>query len=131
MHPGEAWRGAREQLDEAGVAQSPTPEVLAGEAMERGPIMLRLVMWSKALQRRPRQTWWCVHEFVHADMRSGQANGCPRRLRVFWHAQCLAAHEAWWAAWEPAYAQFREAVIAERFGAEWPWLTPTAPQPPG
>ena len=34
-----------------------------------------------------------------------------------------AAYEAWWAAWEPAYEQFREGVVmAERFGAERPWL---------
>lgn len=35
----------------------------------------------------------------------------------------LTGTPAAWAAWEPAYEQFREAVIkAERFGAAWPWL---------
>ena len=33
------------------------------------------------------------------------------------------AHAAWWAVWEPEYAQFREKVlIAERFGGAMPWL---------
>jgi Mlc titration factor MtfA (ptsG expression regulator) len=34
-----------------------------------------------------------------------------------------AARACWHAAWAPAYADFRERVIlAERFGADWPWL---------
>ena len=66
-----------------------------------------------------------VHEFVHKlDMRSGHPNGCPPLPAGFMGTRSArAAHEAWWAAWEPAYQHFREAVIkAERFGTDWPWL---------
>ena len=123
VHPGEAV-ARRESMDEAGVVHHYT-EVLAGEAMERGPIMLSWQHVEDAAHTAHHGSNVVVHEFVHKlDMRSGQANGCPPLPAGFLGTHSArAAHEAWWAAWEPAYAQFREAVIkAERFGAAWPWL---------
>ena len=123
VHPGEAV-ARRESMDEAGVVHHYT-EVLAGEAMERGPIMLSWRHVEDAAHNAHHGSNVVVHEFVHKlDMRSGQANGCPPLPAGFLGTHSArAAHEAWWAAWEPAYAQFREAVIkAERFGAAWPWL---------
>ena len=123
VHSGEAV-ARRERMDEAGVVHHYT-EVLAGEAMERGPIMLSWQHVEDAAHNAHQGSNVVVHEFVHKlDMRSGQANGCPPLPAGFLGTHSArAAHEAWWAAWEPAYAQFREAVIkAERFGAAWPWL---------
>ncbi len=123
VHPGEAV-ARRESMDEAGVVHHYT-EVLAGEAMERGPIMLSWPHVAEGAANAGHGSNVVVHEFVHKlDMRSGQANGCPPLPAGFLGTHSArAAHEAWWSAWEPAYAQFREAVIkAERFGAAWPWL---------
>jgi len=123
VHPGEAV-ARRESRDEAGVVHHYT-EVLAGEAMERGPVMLSWQHVQDAGRSAEQGANVVVHEFVHKlDMKSGHANGCPPLPAGFMGTSGgRAAYAAWWAAWEPAYAQFREAVIkAERFGADWPWL---------
>ncbi|MCK6415772.1 MAG: zinc-dependent peptidase [Giesbergeria sp.] len=123
VHPGEAV-ARREHMDEAGVMHRYT-EVLAGEAMERGPVMLSWPHVEGAAHSAQHGSNVVVHEFVHKlDMRSGHPNGCPPLPAGFMGTRSArAAHEAWWAAWEPAYQHFREAVIkAERFGTDWPWL---------
>jgi len=123
VHPGEAV-ARRQTVDEAGVVHEHT-EVLLGEAMERGPIMLSWQHVAPARHHTERGTNVVVHEFVHKlDMRSGAPNGCPPLPAGFMGTRTArAAHEAWWAAWEPAYADFRERVImAQRFGAAQPWL---------
>ncbi|MDD2547473.1 MAG: zinc-dependent peptidase, partial [Burkholderiaceae bacterium] len=122
-HPSEAV-ARRQSVDAAGVVHHYT-EVLAGEAMERGPIMLS---WSQVRHDRDhpeRGSNVVVHEFVHKlDMQSGPANGCPPLPAGFMGTRSSReAHALWWAAWEPAYAAFRERVtLAERFGAPRPWL---------
>lgn len=123
LHPGEAV-ARRQVVDEAGVVHEHA-QVLLGEAMERGPIMLSWQHVANALENTERGHNVVVHEFVHKlDMRSGEANGCPPLPAGFMGARTgRAAYEAWWNAWEPAYQNFREAVIkAERFGAPPPWL---------
>ncbi|MCL5740352.1 MAG: zinc-dependent peptidase, partial [Betaproteobacteria bacterium] len=123
VHPGEAV-ARRQTMDEAGVVHEHT-EVLLGEAMERGPIMLSWQHVADAHRNTERGTNVVVHEFVHKlDMRSGAPNGCPPLPAGFLGTRSArAAHEVWWAAWEPAYADFRERVImAQRFGAAPPWL---------
>ena len=58
-----------------------------------------------------------IHEFVHKlDMRDGEADGCPplptRALRQRWQSTMQAS-----------YAQFQtQLAMADRFGAEAPWL---------
>ncbi|MGD9772746.1 zinc-dependent peptidase [Diaphorobacter sp.] len=127
VHPAEAV-ARRQAVDEAGVVHH-YHEVLLGEAMERGPVMLS---WpavdgaGQASQGGHRDaTSVVIHEFVHKiDMKNGPADGCPPLPGGFMGTtSARAAHAAWRAAWEPAYEQFREQVIiAERFGGQWPWL---------
>ena len=66
-----------------------------------------------------------IHEFVHKlDMRSGPPNGCPP-------LPSRAARAAWQEVMRPAYRDFREQLaMAERFGAEAPWLDAYAAQSP-
>lgn len=127
VHPAEAL-ARRKAVDEAGVVHH-YDEVLLGEAMEHGPVMLSWPAVDEA--GRPDQagrhgaTSVVIHEFMHKiDMRNGGADGCPPLPPGFMGtASARAAHAAWRAAWEPAYEQFREQVIiAERFGGAWPWL---------
>ena len=123
VHPGEAV-ARREHTDEAGVVHRYT-EVLAGEAMERGPVMLSWRHVADGAASAGQGSNVVVHEFVHKlDMQNGHANGCPPLPANLLGARGpRAALAAWQAAWQPAYAHFREAVAkAERFGAEPPWL---------
>ncbi len=123
VHPGEAV-ARRVSMDAAGVVHHYT-EVLAGEAMERGPVMLSWRHVAEGGASGEQGSNVVVHEFVHKlDMQNGHANGCPPLPRGFLGTRGpRAALAAWQAAWEPAYADFREAVAkAERFGAERPWL---------
>ncbi|TFZ04663.1 zinc-dependent peptidase [Ramlibacter rhizophilus] len=115
VHPGEAL-ARRTATDEAGVVHQ-YDEVLAGEAMDRGPVMLS---WSdvKAGGRLAHEGYnLVIHEFAHKlDLRDGAADGCPP-LR--------SAHgrQAWLTVLREDYDRFREQVVmAERFGAEAPWL---------
>jgi len=124
LHPGEAV-ARRQTVDEAGVVHE-HEQVLLGEAMDRGPIMLSWEHASNGRENTERGTNVVVHEFVHKlDMRGGrEPNGCPPLPAGFMGTRTgRGAYEAWWNAWEPAYEDFREAVIkAERFGAPMPWL---------
>jgi hypothetical protein len=66
-----------------------------------------------------------IHEFVHKlDLRDGLADGCPPLPAGFLgqpSAQAARAH--WLAALQAAYDDFRDRLsLAERFGAEPPWL---------
>lgn len=88
LHPGEVL-APREEVDEHGVVHQ-WDEVLAGEAMPGGPLMLS---WDAVQQADdPLQPVFnvVVHEFVHLlDLRhGGQANGLPEisdpRLRQRW-----------------------------------------------
>lgn len=131
VHEGEAI-ARRQAVDEAGVVHD-YDEVLLGEAMERGPVMLS---WP-AVDRAGRSlahaagsaagsgTSVVIHEFVHKlDMQGGHADGCPPLPSGFMGTHdTRAARTLWRNAWAPAYDAFREKVIiAERFGGERPWL---------
>ena len=121
ISPAEAL-ARRKAVDEAGVVHH-YHEVLLGEAMEHGPVMLSWPAVDGA--GRHGATSVVIHEFMHKiDMRNGPADGCPPLPAGFLgQAGARNAHAAWQAAWQPAYEQFREQVIiAERFGGDWPWL---------
>jgi Mlc titration factor MtfA (ptsG expression regulator) len=123
VHPGEAV-ARRESVDEAGVVHY-YDEVLLGEAMEGGPVMLSWQAVDDSRHSAAEGTSVVIHEFAHKiDMRNGAADGCPPLPPGFMgSASTRAARALWHAAWEPAYAQFREQVIiAERFGGAAPWL---------
>ena len=121
VHPAEAL-ARRKSVDEAGVVHHYN-EVLLGEAMEHGPVMLSWPAVDDA--GRHGATSVVIHEFMHKiDMKNGPADGCPPLPAAFMgRAGARAAHQAWRAAWQPAYERFREQVIiAERFGGDWLWL---------
>lgn len=115
VHPDEVV-ARRTEVDATGVVHD-WDEVLAGEAMEGGPVMLN---WRDVAQAgATADTGYnvVIHEFVHKiDLRDGAPDGCPPLASA-------AARRQWLAVIEPQYARFREQVtIAERFGGERPWL---------
>jgi MtfA peptidase len=105
----------RTAMDEVGVVHQ-WDEVIAGEAMDGGPVMLS---WSDAGGTGPgvHEAYNVViHEFIHKiDMRDGRADGCPPLPP--------AARQTWLQIMQREYEAFREqAIIAERFGGEQTWL---------
>lgn len=117
VHPGEVV-ARRSVTDDSGVVHA-YDEVLAGEAMEDGPVMLS---WQDvAMGGRSADSGYnvVVHEFIHKiDMRDGAPDGCPP-------LPSKQARERWLGLLGAQYQQFRERVIvAERFGGEDPWLDP-------
>ena len=123
VHLGEAV-ARRRSADAAGVVHQYT-EVLAGEAMERGPVMLSWQHVADSGTSAAQGRNVVLHEFVHKiDMQDGHANGCPPLpLGLLGTRGPRAALAAWQAAWKPAFDDFRAAVIdAERSGTELPWL---------
>jgi Mlc titration factor MtfA (ptsG expression regulator) len=123
MHPSEVV-AQRKTLDEAGVVHE-YEEVVAGEAMERGPVMLS---WQDVLAGGAGADQGynvVIHEFAHKiDMRDGSADGCPTLPAGFaGTSSARAARAAWMDVIAPAYETFREqTIVAERFGGEPPWL---------
>jgi Mlc titration factor MtfA (ptsG expression regulator) len=95
--------------------------VLAGEAMEGGPVMVNWRDVAAAGASAESGYNVVIHEFVHKiDMRDGAADGCPP-------LRSAKARRDWLAVLQPQYEQFKERVIvAERFGGEAPWLDPYA-----
>lgn len=121
VHPGQVV-AQRENPDELGVVHR-YQEVLAGEAMPDGPIMLS---WSDVQATRSDSAYSVViHEFAHKlDLRDGEADGCPPLPPGFMgQTSPRAARQHWLTTFGHAYAEFREQVIqAERFGTPSPWL---------
>jgi Mlc titration factor MtfA (ptsG expression regulator) len=123
MHSAEVV-ARRSAIDEAGVVHE-YDEVIAGEAMDRGPVMLS---WQDVLASGVEAADGynvVVHEFAHKlDMRGGDADGCPPLPDGFaGTSNAREARAAWMAVMAPAYADFRErTIVAERFGGETPWL---------
>ncbi|MFI5446640.1 zinc-dependent peptidase [Polaromonas sp. UC242_47] len=115
VHPGQML-ARREKTDDIGVVHRYS-EVLAGEAMERGPVTLSWQDVAAAGQSAGHGYNVVIHEFVHKiDMRDGAPDGCPP-------LPSRAARGAWHDVMQTAYDNFREKVVmAERFGAEPPWL---------
>ena len=115
VHPG-AMLARRVTLDAAGVVHH-YKEALLGEAMHGGPVTLSWqdVETSGASAERGHNV--VIHEFIHKiDMRDGAADGCPP-------LPSRADRAAWHRAMQAAYDNFREQVtLADRFGAESPWL---------
>ncbi|MEJ6022727.1 M90 family metallopeptidase [Ramlibacter sp. PS4R-6] len=108
----------RSSMDETGVVHD-WEEVIAGEAMDRGPVMLSWHDVSGAGERAHEGYNVVIHEFVHKiDMRDGAPDGCPP-------LPTAAARRAWLEVMQREYEAFREKVIvAERFGGDETWLDP-------
>jgi MtfA peptidase len=112
----------RTATDEHGVVHA-WEEVISGEAMDRGPVMLS---WRDAAGMSPnaREGYNVViHEFIHKiDMRDGKPDGCPP-------LPSAQARHAWLEVMQREFESFREkAIIAERFGGQAPWLDPYGAQ---
>lgn len=115
VHPDEVL-ARRTVTDEHGVVHH-YEEVLSGEAMDGGPVMLSWSDVDSAGSTADQGYNVVIHEFIHKiDMRDGAPDGCPP-------LPSAAACRAWLAVMQAEYDGFREKVIiAERFGGEQPWL---------
>ena len=118
----------RKTTDRAGVVHH-YDEVLAGEAMDRGPLMLSWEEVANAGERAQHGHNVVVHEFVHKldmhGMQMGDApDGAPPLPRGFMGTRSRAdARSVWRQTMQASYDRFCEAVaMAERFGGEPPWL---------
>jgi Mlc titration factor MtfA (ptsG expression regulator) len=135
VQPGAAV-AMREATDAAGVVHR-YREVLAGEAMDRGPVMLSWEDVAQAGQVAASGNNVVIHEFVHKmDMRGMQAgdipDGAPAMSQGLWgSANSTQARQHWRRTMSEAYTQFREVLnLAERFGGERPWLDSYAAKDP-
>jgi Mlc titration factor MtfA (ptsG expression regulator) len=119
VHPDEVL-ARRTVMDETGIVHQ-YDEVLAGEAMDRGPVMLSWRDVDQAGATADEGYNVVIHEFIHKiDMRDGVPDGCPPLAS-------RDARRAWLAVMQTEYEAFREKVIvAERFGGQPPWLDPYA-----
>jgi MtfA peptidase len=121
IHPNEVVAD-RTVTDEAGVVHH-FEEVVAGEAMDGGPVMLSWtdVQASASPSERPYNV--VIHEFIHKiDLRDGAPDGCPP-------LPSRAARAQWLAVMQAEYESFREkTIVADRFGGERPWLDPYGAQ---
>ena len=134
VHPDEVV-ARREVIDEAGVVHR-YREVLSGEAMSGGPVML---VWSQVQGDSLRAGTGhnlVIHEFAHKlDMRHKgslePANGTPRLPPGWLGLSPSQARAHWQATWAQAYTSFRTAIdMSERFGASPPWLDPYGAEHP-
>ena len=116
VHPDQVV-ARRSAQDETGVVHE-WEEVLSGEAMERGPVMLSWRDVQDAGASAEQGYNVVIHEFIHKiDMRDGEPDGCPPLP--------AARRREWRSIFEGEYERFRErVVVAERFGGEPPWLDP-------
>ncbi|MBC7604612.1 MAG: zinc-dependent peptidase [Ramlibacter sp.] len=94
-------------------------ELVSGEAMDAGPVMLSWRDVADAGESAAQGYNVVIHEFIHKiDMRNGVPDGCPPMPDA-------SARRAWLSVMQAEYDAFREKVIiAERFGGQAPWLDP-------
>ncbi len=123
VHPAEVV-AHRQVTDDMGVVHE-YDEVVVGEAMDRGPVMLSWqdVQASGASAANGYNV--VIHEFAHKiDMRYGDADGCPPLPPGFaGSGTATDARVAWHRTMQPAFDGFRDkTIVAERFGGERPWL---------
>ncbi|MBA4266257.1 MAG: hypothetical protein C0453_14345 [Comamonadaceae bacterium] len=118
----------RKVVDVAGVVHHYN-EVLAGEAMDRGPVMLTWDAIAMAGEAACGGSNLVIHEFVHKmdmrDIRLGDSPGGapPLPVRFLGTASLAAGQRLWRQTMQKAFEDFREAVsMSERFGVEPPWL---------
>lgn len=118
----------RKTTDGAGVVHH-YDEVLAGEAMDRGPLMLS---WEDVVNAGERAQYGhnvVIHEFAHKldmlgmQMGDGPDGAPPLPSGFMGTRHRTEARAIWRGTMQESYDRFREAVaMAERFGAERPWL---------
>ncbi|TAN09973.1 MAG: zinc-dependent peptidase [Burkholderiaceae bacterium] len=121
MYPTDAV-AHRERVDHAGVVHH-YDEMLAGETMPHGPVMLSWPAVKESGAEGARSV--VIHEFAHKlDMRGGRARGAPPLPGGFMGTRSAAAAQAAWGnTWSHAYRAFRREVRrAESLGEPLPWL---------
>ena len=127
VHAGEVL-AQREVMDDSGVLHQ-YREVLAGEAMDGGPVMLS---WQDVKNASSDDGYNVViHEFLHKlDLRDGLADGCPPLKAGFMgHTSARQARDYWLTTLQGVYNDFHDRLsLAQRFGAEPPWLDPYGAQ---
>lgn len=123
VHPDQVV-ARRSAQDDAGVVHE-WEEVLAGEAMERGPVMLSWRDVQDAGSSAEHGYNVVIHEFIHKiDMRDGEPDGCPPLP--------VGRRREWQRVLGAEYERFREqVVVAERFGGDPTWLDPYGAENPG
>lgn len=126
VHPAEAV-ARRKVMDAAGVEHH-YDETLLGEAMERGPVMLSWRHVAHAGTSAENGHNLVIHEFAHKLDMHGKApgqhpDGCPELPPGFLGLAPVPARRLWRDTLADSYRRFHEQVVmAERFGAEPPWL---------
>lgn len=123
VYPGAA-RARRETMDDAGIVHQ-YDEVLSGEAMQDGPVMLSWQDVADAGAAAHAGYNVVIHEFVHKiDMRDGVADGCPPLAAGFMGAaRSSDARRIWRTTLQRHYHDFCDQLsLADRFGAPLPWL---------
>ncbi len=118
VHPDEVV-APRQSIDEHGIVHQ-WHEVLAGEAMAGGPVMLS---WRDVREAGDAAEWGynvVIHEFAHVlDMGNGASDGIPL-------LPTQAAQDAWIRVLDDEYAHFRTAVdrgretVLDPYGASGP-----------
>ncbi|MDP2015516.1 zinc-dependent peptidase [Hydrogenophaga sp.] len=126
----------RKTTDGAGVVHH-HDEVLAGEAMDRGPLMLSWEEVAHASVAAESGSNVVIHEFVHKmDMRGislgEHPDGAPPLPKGFMGTRSgIEARSLWRQTMQVAFDEFRDAVtMAQRFGAQRPWLDDYAAKDP-
>lgn len=135
VHPDEVL-AHREVMDAAGVVHR-YQEPLLGEAMAGGPVMLAWSQVAGAAHEAQAGRNLVIHEFAHKLDMHGKAHdeapdGCPRLPAGFMGGmRAVDAQRLWHATLHSHYEHFkREVAMADRFGAEPPWLDPYGAQSP-
>ncbi|GAC1389274.1 MAG: zinc-dependent peptidase [Variovorax sp.] len=123
VHPDQVV--ARRKAQDADGVVHEWSEVLAGEAMQDGPVMLSWTDVQAAGTLAAQGYNVVVHEFIHKlDMRDGAADGCPPLP--------ARRRQAWLEILHAEYDRFREQVlIAQRFSGASPWLDAYGAENPG
>jgi len=110
----------REFVDDAGIVHE-VDDVLSGEAIEGGPMMLS---WRDVAEGGDTSAWGynvVIHEFAHVlDMRDGEADGVPP-------LPTRAARDEWLSVLTRAY----EAFCADVDSGHDTWLDPYGAEAPG
>lgn len=123
VHPGEMV-ARRQTQDGVGVHHS-YAEVIAGEAMHRGPVTLNWHDVRRAGAHAVNGSNLVIHEFAHKlDMQDGAANGCPPLPAHFMGTSSpRAAKQIWRNTLQAEYDKLCDQVaLHQRFGADAPWL---------